>query len=95
MRRRFTKYPINAGLSSSDILKLDSLNKFNSSSTNRPTYRCPQCTNYTLVDIDSPVTRAMDIGYHDRFVCEECGAEFLAEPFYSGDIRFVDIDSDF
>ena len=52
-------------------------------------FDCPRCHNKTLVDIDNYVTRNADVDYHDKFVCEECGAELLSEPQFDGTITFI------
>lgn len=57
-------------------------------------FNCPICHNKAVVDMDNEVYRDIDMGYHDRCICEECGAELLAEPQYRGDPKFISIDED-
>ena len=50
---------------------------------------CPACHNPTLNDVDRAIYKNLDVDYHDKFVCDECGAEYLAEPRYDGTVKFV------
>jgi predicted RNA-binding Zn-ribbon protein involved in translation (DUF1610 family) len=52
-------------------------------------FECPSCHNKTLYDIDSETLKVSDVDYHDRFVCDECGGEYLAEPNFDGTIKFI------
>ena len=63
--------------------------RVNASQIQEKYFTCPACKNNTLIDITDSVTRNADVGYHDQFICDECGAEFLSEPQYSGDIKFI------
>lgn len=31
------------------------------------------------------------VGYHDRFICDECGAELYGSPRYDGTISYSEI----
>lgn len=53
-------------------------------------FMCPACHSPSLADIDRDIYINLDVDYHDRFVCEECGAEYLAEPRYDGTVKFID-----
>lgn len=55
---------------------------------------CPNCANKTLYDVDADIYDLNDIDYHDVFVCDECGSEFLAEPQSDGEIKFVEYDEE-
>lgn len=50
---------------------------------------CPSCGNKTLSSIDGEVKIPADVDYHDKFICDECGEEFLSEPQFNGKIKFV------
>lgn len=52
-------------------------------------FECPSCHNKTLYDIDSEPLKVSDVDYHDRFICDECGSEYLADPQYNGTIKFL------
>lgn len=52
-------------------------------------FTCPSCGNKTLSSIDSEVKIPADVDYHDKFICDECGEEFLSEPQFNGKIKFV------
>lgn len=52
-------------------------------------FECPSCHNKTLYDIDSEPLKVSDVDYHDRFICDECGSEYLAEPQYNGTVKFL------
>lgn len=54
---------------------------------------CPKCGNKTLVPVDQN-PNALGIDYHDLCICEECGAELLAEPQYDGTVKFVDVEEE-
>lgn len=58
------------------------------------TFMCPNCHNKTLVDSDCDVTKLMDIGYHDIFICEECASEFWGEVQYDNSVKFIPIAKD-
>ena len=51
-------------------------------------FTCPKCQNRTLypVEVDD-VTRLLGIGYHDLCICDECGAELLAEPQFDNTVK--------
>lgn len=51
-------------------------------------FTCPKCHNNTLYDLSESVTRVADVDYGDQFICDECGAEFYAEPKVDGTIQF-------
>lgn len=51
-------------------------------------FTCPKCHNNTLYDLSESVTRVADVDYGDQFICDECGAEFYAEPQHDGTIQF-------
>lgn len=52
-------------------------------------FTCPSCENKTLVSVDTEVKIPSDVDYHDKFICDECGEEFLSEPQFNGKIKFV------
>lgn len=52
-------------------------------------FECPSCHNKTLYDIDREVLKVSDVDYQDRFICDECGSEYLADSQYSGTIKFL------
>lgn len=54
-------------------------------------FQCPSCQTKALVDVDNEVRRLLDIDYQDRFVCEECGEEFLGEVGYDLKPKFTKI----
>lgn len=54
-------------------------------------FQCPACQTKALVDVDNEVRRLLDIDYQDRFVCEECGEEFLGEVGYDLKPKFTKI----
>ena len=54
-------------------------------------FQCPACQTKALVDVDNEVHRLLDIDYQDRFVCEECGEEFLGEVGYDLKPKFTKI----
>lgn len=59
-------------------------------------FRCPNCGNLALYSVEQDIHKVADVYYHEQFVCDECGAELLAEPQYDGSIKFVmteDVDS--
>ncbi len=47
-------------------------------------YFCPMCHNKSVTSIDNCTP-----DYHDLCICEECGAELLAEPQFDGSMKFV------
>lgn len=51
-------------------------------------FTCPKCHNNTLYDLSESVTRVADVDHGDQFICDECGAEFYAEPQHDGTIQF-------
>lgn len=51
-------------------------------------FTCPECGNKTAYCIDHDVHIPADVDYHDKFVCEECGAELYSEPQHNGKIKF-------
>lgn len=70
--------------------KCDKGEKIESASFERNiAFMCPACHNKTLYCVDKEVKIPANVGYHDYFVCDECGDEFLSEPQYRGDIKFV------
>ena len=54
-------------------------------------FQCPACQTKALVDVDNEVRRLLDVDYQDRFVCEECGEEFLGEVGYDLKPKFTKI----
>ena len=55
---------------------------------------CPKCWNRTLYPVPTDTDDIRDIigiGYHDLCICEECGAELLAEPQSDNTVRFVEV----
>ena len=54
-------------------------------------FQRPSCQTKALVDVDNEVRRLLDIDYQDRFVCEECGEEFLGEVRYDLKPKFTKI----
>lgn len=54
-------------------------------------FQCPACQTKALVDVDNEVRRLLDIDYQDRFVCEECGEEFIGEVGYDLKPKFTKI----
>lgn len=55
---------------------------------------CPKCYNKTLVPLPTTtpeINQLLGIGYHDLCICEECGAELLAEPQSDNTVRFVEV----
>lgn len=60
------------------------------SATNK-SYICPKCGNNTMYDIDNGDDMYSLVGYHDRFICEECGAELYGSPRYDGTISYSEI----
>ena len=56
-------------------------------------FACPKCGNETLIPIDGN-NDVVGIGYHDYVFCDECGAEFYAEPQYDFTVVFVEIKED-
>lgn len=57
-------------------------------------FQCPACQTKALVDVDNEVRSLLDVDYHDRFVCEECGEEFLGEIGYDMKPEFTKITDD-
>lgn len=51
-------------------------------------FTCPECGNKTAYCTDHDVHIPADVDYHDKFVCEECGAELYSEPQHNGKIKF-------
>lgn len=51
-------------------------------------FTCPKCHNKTLVPVEKPGIVGID--YHDLCICEECGAELLAEPQFDFTVKFVE-----
>ena len=54
---------------------------------------CPKCRNRTLYPVPTDTDDIRDIigiGYHDLCICEECGAELLAEPQSDNTVKFVE-----
>lgn len=51
-------------------------------------FTCPKCYNETLVPVEEPGVVGID--YHDLCICEECGAELLAEPQFDFTVKFVE-----
>lgn len=51
-------------------------------------FTCPECGNKTACCVDHDVHIPADVDYHDKFVCEECGAELYSEPQHNGEIKF-------
>lgn len=56
-------------------------------------FTCTKCGNNTLVQMEQN-QNALGIDYHDLFICEECGAELLAEPQFDGNVKFVDAEEE-
>ena len=57
-------------------------------------FQCPACQTKALVDVDNEVRSLLDVDYQDRFVCEECGEEFLGEIGYDMKPEFTKITDD-
>lgn len=57
-------------------------------------FQCPACQTKALVDVDNEVRSLLDVDYQDRFVCEECGEEFLGEIGYDMKPEFTRITDD-
>lgn len=54
-------------------------------------FQCPACQTKALVDVDNEVRSLLDVDYQDRFVCDECGEEFLGEVGYDLKPKFTKI----
>jgi predicted RNA-binding Zn-ribbon protein involved in translation (DUF1610 family) len=57
-------------------------------------FTCPQCGNATLYDVDTDLANQAQVGYHDRFICDECASEFLGEPQYDGRVKFIEFNEE-
>ena len=55
---------------------------------------CPKCRNYTVVDVDKDSAWKKDFAYGDFCVCEECAAEFKANPQYNGTVVLEDYEEE-
>lgn len=53
-------------------------------------FTCPKCTNKTLYSAND-TEDIIGIGYHEVYICNECGAELFSEPQYDFSVKFVDI----
>lgn len=58
-------------------------------------FRCPRCTNFTVVDMEQDITAPYQVDYHDVCVCEDCGLELWSEPQLNGVIKFVPIPKEY
>ena len=47
-------------------------------------FKCPNCHNKTVFDVDRDVYSLTDVRYGDTFICDECGSEFEGSLGYSG-----------
>lgn len=56
-------------------------------------FTCPKCRNKTLVPVEENAD-TLGIDYHDLCICEECGAELLAEPQFDYTVKFVEIEEE-
>lgn len=52
-------------------------------------FTCPVCQNKTVYSTEQDVHHVYEVDYHEHFICDECGTEFLSEPQYDGTIKFV------
>lgn len=56
--------------------------------TENLSFKCPHCGNNELRCIEHEVNIPADVDFHEIFICDECGSEYLSEPQYDGKIKF-------
>lgn len=54
-------------------------------------FMCPKCHNEAVSDLDADVRKLADVGYHDRCVCNECGAQFVSEVKYDNKVKLIPV----
>lgn len=54
-------------------------------------FMCPKCHNEAVSDLDADVRKLADVGYHDRCVCNECGAQFVSEVKHDNKVKLVPV----
>ena len=68
---------------------IDEQSNFDESLTNENlSFKCPHCDNNELRCIEHEVNIPADVDFHEIFICDECGSEYLSEPQYDGKIKF-------